>query len=293
MSITQKIQQEITGKILAEMETGNLPWVKPWSGKGLNNMPRNGVSKRAYSGVNVLLLWLAAEKFGYASNKWLTYKQAVELGGNVRKGEKATQIIYYSTFEKENSKGDIDNIPFLKTFNVFSAEQCENLDALQEPPLVINQEKRNADCEAFFISTKAEIQNFGGRAYYAAKEDKIVLPPYETFNSANGYYATGLHELVHWSGNEKRCNREFGKRFGDKAYAAEELVAELGAAFMCAEFGFDAITQHAAYIQHWIDLLKDDSKAFFTAASKASQATEYLRGLALADTEQLTEQLAA
>jgi len=263
------------------MESGNLPWIKPWSGKGTGNMPRNAVSKRAYSGANVLLLWLAAENNGYTSGKWLTYKQAQELGGNVRKGEKSTSIVYASTFEKQNENGDKDVIPFLKSYAVFAVEQCEGLEALQEKPMILNIEQRDSDCEAFIQSTGAIVRHGGGRAYYTSKDDYIMLPPFETFNGSNGYYNTALHELVHWSGHETRCNRQFGKRFGDKAYAAEELVAELGAAFMCAEFGYDAVTQHAAYIQSWIDLIKDDCKAFITAASKASAAVEYLRGLAL------------
>lgn len=244
-------------------------------------MPRNAVSKRAYSGANVLLLWLAAENNGYTSGKWLTYKQAQELGGNVRKGEKSTSIVYASTFEKQNENGDKDVIPFLKSYAVFAVEQCEGLEALQEKPMILNTEQRDSDCEAFIQSTGAIVRHGGGRAYYTSKDDYIMLPPFETFNGSNGYYNTALHELVHWSGHETRCNRQFGKRFGDKAYAAEELVAELGAAFMCAEFGYDAVTQHAAYIQSWIDLIKDDCKAFITAASKASAAVEYLRGLAL------------
>ena len=277
----KNIHKEISDKILLAMESGNLPWIKPWSGKGTGNMPRNAVSKRAYSGANVLLLWLAAENNGYTSGKWLTYKQAQELGGNVRKGEKSTSIVYASTFEKQNENGDKDVIPFLKSYAVFAVEQCEGLEALQEKPMVLNTEQRDSDCEAFIQSTGAIVRHGGGRAYYTSKDDYIMLPPFETFNGSNGYYNTALHELVHWSGHETRCNRQFGKRFGDKAYAAEELVAELGAAFMCAEFGYDAVTQHAAYIQNWIDLIKDDCKAFITAASKASAAVEYLRSLAL------------
>jgi len=277
----KNIHKEISDKILSAMESGNLPWIKPWSGKGTGNMPRNAVSKRAYSGANVLLLWLAAENNGYTSGKWLTYKQAQELGGNVRKGEKSTSIVYASTFEKQNENGDKDVIPFLKSYAVFAVEQCEGLEALQEKPMILNIEQRDSDCEAFIQSTGAIVRHGGGRAYYTSKDDYIMLPPFETFNGSNGYYNTALHELVHWSGHETRCNRQFGKRFGDKAYAAEELVAELGAAFMCAEFGYDAVTQHAAYIQSWIDLIKDDCKAFITAASKASAAVEYLRGLAL------------
>ena len=279
----RNIQKEISDKILAAMETGKLPWIKPWSGMGGNGMPANAISKRAYSGVNVALLWLAGEANGYTSNRWLTYKQAQEAGGNVKKGEKATMVVYASTFERLNDKGEKENIPFLKAYSVFALEQCEGLDDLNGKPKMINPDQRDADCDAFMRSTSADIRHGEGRAYYRHSDDFIMLPPFEAFKSGTGYYETALHELVHWSGHEKRCNRQFGKRFGDRAYAAEELVAELGAAFMCAEFGYDAVTQHAAYIQNWIDLIKDDPRAFITAASKASAAVEYLRGLAITD----------
>lgn len=279
----RNIQREITDKILEAMQGGTLPWVKPWSGMGGNGMPRNAITRRAYSGANVTLLWLSAEKHGYTSNRWLTYKQAQEAGGNVKKGEKSTSICYAATYEKKNDKGEKDFIPFLKAYAVFALEQCEGLEHLIEKPKALNPEQRDADCDAFLAATYADIRHGEGRAYYNQKGDFIMLPPFDTFTSSNGYYATALHELVHWSGSEPRCNRQFGKRFGDKAYAAEELVAELGAAFLCAEFGYDAVTQHAAYIQNWIELLKDDAKAFITAASKASAAVEYLRGLIISD----------
>jgi antirestriction protein ArdC len=279
----RNIQKEITDKIIAAMQSGELPWIKPWSGVGSGNMPRNALSRRAYSGCNVALLWLASDTNGYTSNRWLTYKQAQEAGGNVKKGEKSTMIIYTSTFEKENEKGEKDVIPFLKSFPVFALEQCDGLDHLNEKPAIVSTNQRDAECDAFLASSGADIRHGGGRAYYVPSQDHIMLPPFDTFASSNGYYATALHELVHWTGAEKRNNRQFGKRFGDQAYAAEELVAELGAAFMCAEFGYDAVTQHAAYIQNWIKLLQDDPRAFITAASKASAAVEYLRGLALTE----------
>lgn len=279
----RNIHKEVSDRILAAMETGELPWIKPWSSLGSGSMPRNAISQRAYSGANVALLWMAADAKGYASNRWLTYKQASEAGGNVRKGEKSTSIIYASTFEKENDKGEKDRIPFLKSYAVFALEQCDGLDHLHEKPVEINKGERDNLCEAFLKDTLADLRHGEGRAYYNHKGDFIMLPPFSTFTDSNGYYATALHELVHWSGHEARCNRQFGKRFGDQAYAAEELVAELGAAFMCAEFGFDAVTQHAAYVQNWIKLLKDDPRAFITAASKASASVEYLRSLAIKD----------
>jgi len=279
----RNIHKEISDKIVAAMEQGTLPWIKPWSGMGGSGMPRNAITRRAYSGCNVTLLWLAGEAGGYISNRWLTYKQAQEAGGNVKKGEKATMVVYASTFDKKNDQGEIERIPFLKAFSVFALEQCEGLDHLIEKPKALNPDQRDAETDAFLTSTSADIRHGEGRAYYQHSDDFIMLPPFEAFKSGTGYYETALHELVHWSGHGKRCNRQFGKRFGDRAYAAEELVAELGAAFMCAEFGYDAVTQHAAYIQNWIKMIKDDPKAFVTASSKASQAVEYLRGLAIED----------
>ena len=274
----RNIQQDVTDRILAEMSQGNLPWIQPWSGRGSNAMPRNAITKRAYSGANVVLLWLSP----YASQDWLTYKQAQELGGNVRKGEKGTHIIYASQVKGKDKETQEDKSFFmLKSYTVFNIEQCEGLNLSTQPVTPINQDQRDRECDAFMASIGADIRHGEGRAYYRQAADYIMLPPYEMFKSGIGYYETALHELVHWTGNETRCNRQFGKRFGDRAYAAEELVAELGAAFMCAEFGYDAMTQHAAYIQNWIELLKDDPKAFITAASKASQAVEYLRELAL------------
>lgn len=275
----KNIHQEITDKIIAEMQKGNMPWVKPWSGKGGNNMPRNAVSKRAYSGANVILLWLTP----YEQQEWLTYKQAQELGGNVKKGEKGTHICYAATYQaKDKETGEEKTFPVLKSYTVFNIAQCENIN-IKDKQVSVNPDKRDADCQDFLASTQAIIRHGESRAYYSSSKDFIMLPDFDTFNCSNNYYAVALHELVHWSGHEQRCNRIFGKRFGDKAYAAEELVAEIGAAFMCAEFGFDAMTQHVAYVQSWIEMLKDDPKAFITAASKASAAVEYLRGLALQD----------
>jgi len=274
----RNVQQEVTDRILAEMQQGKLPWVQPWSGRGSNAMPRNAITKRAYSGANVVLLWLSP----YASQDWITYKQAQELGGNVKKGEKGTHIIYASQVKGKDKETQEDKSFFmLKSYTVFNIEQCEGIDLNAQPVASINQDQRDRGCDAFMASTGADIRHGEGRAYYRQAGDYIMLPPYEMFKSGVGYYETALHELVHWTGAEARCNRQFGKRFGDRAYAAEELVAELGAAFMCAEFGYDAMTQHAAYIQNWIELLKDDPKAFITAASKASQAVEYLREVAL------------
>lgn len=279
----RNLQKEIADKIIAAMEQGTLPWIKPWSSTNAGGMPKNARTGRAYSGANVLLLWLAAEERGYSSPKWVTFKQAQEMGGSVRKGEKSTTVVFVSRFDKKDDAGNVSSIPFLKSFAVFNVEQCDGLDLDAPVAAPINTDERDATCDEFIASTKADIRHGGERAFFSPKQDFIQLPAWEKFHGKVGYYETALHELIHWSGHETRCKREFGKRFGDNAYAAEELVAELGAAFLCAEFGYDATTQHASYIQHWIKMLKDDPRAFVTAASKASQAVEFLRGLAVSE----------
>ena len=278
-----KIYTDIADRILSMLEAGDLPWNKPWSSIGGNGMPRNAVTKRAYSGVNVILLWAKAMASGYASQQWLTYKQAVELGGNVRKGEKGTHICFVSSFEKKTDAGETERVPFLKSYTVFAVEQCDGLNLPAAPVVTVNPGQRDADCDAFIAATGADIRHGSGEACYMRKLDCIMLPDFAAFASSNGYYATALHEIVHWTGAPHRLDRTKGKVFGDIAYAAEELVAELGSAFLCAEFGYDTVTQSAAYIQSWIKMLKDDPRAFITAASAASKATEYLRGLALAE----------
>ena len=284
IDMARNLQQEIADRIIAAMEGGKLPWNKPWSGSVGGGMPKNAITGRAYSGANVILLWMTAEERGYTSPKWLTYKQAAEAGGTVRKGEKGTTVVYVSTFQKEGDDGKVASVPFLKAFTVFNVEQCDGL-TIEAPAVYQNNEERDALCDAFIATTKADIRHSGARAFYNHAGDFIQLPAWEAFNGREGYYATALHELVHWTGAKARCDREFGKRFGDQAYAVEELVAELGAAFMCAEFGYDCIDQSAAYIQNWIALLKTDPRVFTMAASKASRAVEFLRGLAVAEDE--------
>jgi antirestriction protein ArdC len=278
-----KVYTDIADRILVQLEAGNLPWLKPWSSIGGNGMPRNAQTGRAYSGVNVLLLWAEAVSKGYPTHGWLTYKQATDLGGNVRKGEKGTHICFVSSFEKKTDAGEAERVPFLKSYTVFNVAQCDGLNLPAAPVVPVNPGQRDADCDAFIASTGADIRHGSGGACYMRNLDCIMLPDFASFNSSNGYYATALHELVHWTGAPHRLDRAKGKVFGDVAYAAEELVAELGSAFLCAEFGYDTVTQSAAYIQSWIKMLRDNPRAFITAASAASKATEYLRGLALAE----------
>jgi antirestriction protein ArdC len=285
----RNLHQEITDRIVARLKAGVCPWRQPWSGKGYGVMPRNAVTDRAYSGVNVLLLWSRAQETGYADPRWLTFNQAKEIGANVRKGEKGETVIFMSKIIKEDKDGARRTIPFLKSFTVFNVAQIDNLAAkIVDPDTaahVINPDARDATIDEFVASTSAVVRHGESRAYYATAGDFINLPLFETFTNSHRYYGTLAHELTHWSGHETRLNRTFGKRFGDSTYAAEELVAELGGAFVCAEFGIDCEEPSAAYLATWIERLEQNDGLLVAAASAASRAVEYLRGLALEDDE--------
>lgn len=282
------IYQEVTEKILAKLAQGVVPWRKPWKTYGSGAMPRNAVSNRPYSGANTVLLWMAAEECGYASPKWITFKGALAEGGNVRRGEKGTRVMFWSPFRKTGGStteaDDVRTGMIMRSYTVFNIAQCEGVDHLIDgAPKVINPDERDALAEEFVRTTGADVRHGESRAYYASRGDYVNLPAFEAFVGAEEYYSTAFHELTHWTGAEHRLNRTFGKRFGDAAYSAEELVAELGSAFLCAEFGFDNATldNSAAYLEHWQSFLKSNDRAFIAAASAASKATEFLRGKAL------------
>jgi len=277
------LQKLVTDRILDQLKNGVVPWKKPWSGYSGGVFPRNAVTKRGYSGVNVVLLWITAQERGYTTPLWLTYKQASEAGGQVKRGEKSTVVIYASAYEKENDQGETRNIPFLKSFNVFNVAQIEGLQLEDTAPRIQNKDERDAIADAFMRSTGADIRHGESRAYFRRKDDFIMLPDFGTFTSSDAYYATAFHELTHWSGAENRLNRDLGKRFGDHSYAAEELVAELGSSFICAEFGIDCEGQDSAYIASWIKLMTDHESAIVAAASAASKAVEFMRSLAVAE----------
>jgi antirestriction protein ArdC len=291
--MSRNLQREVTDRIVALLKAGTIPWRKPWSCAGFGGMPRNAITGRAYSGVNVLLLWARAEANAYTSPTWLTYKQASEAGGYVRKGERGETIIFVSYVEAkaEREPGKPPRmIPFLKAYTVFNVAQCEGLASAPAPTPATAPADRIAIADEFIAATGASIRHGGGQAFYRPSEDTITLPPFETFSAPNAYYATAFHELTHWTNAPSRLDRgsRIGRKFGDAAYSAEELVAELGSAFACAEFGFDndVIENSAAYIAHWIAFLTEAPEgAIVTAASLASKAVEFLRELALRDGE--------
>lgn len=281
------VYTRVTAEIITKLEAGVRPWVQPWkaehaAGRISRPLRHNG---QPYHGINILMLWASAELGGFASPFWLTYQQAKELGGHVKKGEHGSSVVYSSTFKKKETGDDgqetEEEIPFLKQYTVFAADQIEGLPphfyALAEPPK--EKIERIAQADAFFANTKADIRTGGTRAYYAGGEDFIRMPPLETFRDAESHAATLCHELVHWTKHPARLNREFGKkRFGDEGYAVEELVAELGSAFLCADLQITPVVreEHASYIENWLKVLRADKRAIFSAASHASKAVDYL-----------------
>ena len=289
ISIRRDLYTEVTSRILAELERGAAPWVKPWSATPGQNVPQNAVSNRPYSGCNVVLLWLTRGQ-GWPTPRFLTFKQAQEAGGSVRKGERGTKVYYWKQLaikeEGENGEREDKLIPMMREFAVFNVAQCEGLPANVaegKAARVRNPDTRDTIADEFLASTKADIREGSGEAYFAAGADFISTPAFEAFKGADHFYNVAFHELTHWTGHKARLDRDLKGRFGQAAYAAEELIAELGAAFLAAEFSFDGDVRHAGYIETWIGLLRQDKRAFFTAASKAQAAADYLRGLALAE----------
>lgn len=278
------IRQVITDKIVAMLEKGGNEAARRWTKAAGRGMPSNGKTGKAYNGVNVLILWDAAIEAGYASNVWMTYKQAAEMGAQVRKGEKGTMGAYFEMVKrkaKDAAEGEEPGFfPMCKPFWVFNVAQIDGLpEGFGAAPAkqVFNPIEK---AEALIASTGATIVHGFDGAFYAISKDQICMPERERFTSPENYYATAVHELTHWTGHASRLNREFSKRFGDEAYAFEELVAELGAAFVMGETGLvDAtIEGHAAYLESWLKVLKNDKGAIFTAAKQAGLAFDFIMG---------------
>jgi antirestriction protein ArdC len=280
---------EVSARIVAELEAGAAPWIRPWSATPGANTPCNAVTNRPYSGCNVVLLWMA-QAAGYPTPRYLTFKQARESGGHIRKGEHGTKVYFVKQLQVRD-KGAADEtvtriVPMLREYTVFNVDQCENLPERIVAPAAVkprNCDGRSAAIDELLACTGASIREGFGEAYYLPGADFISLPRFETFKSAAHFYSTAFHELGHWTGHNSRLARDLRHRFGERAYAAEELVAELCSAFLCAEFSIDGDLRHAGYIQNWIGLLKTDTRAFFTACSEAQAAADFLRGLALAE----------
>jgi antirestriction protein ArdC len=266
----------VTERIIAELEGGCAPWVRPWKDASL---PRNVLTRRCYSGVNVIELWMAQSAVGYPHAEWLSFRQALQLGGCVRKGEKGTPIFFYRVLEREDekAKGGVKRIPLLRSYTVFNIAQCDGIKPAEE--IIPKPAERLATTDAFIAKIGALVRHGGSEAYYSPLRDEITLPPFERFEAPEHYYATSCHEHSHWSGAKHRLAREFGKRFGDDAYAFEELIAELTSAYLCAELGIPGTLRHPEYLASWVRVLRADTRALFTAGARASQAADYLARL--------------
>lgn len=284
----QDVYTRITAQIIESLERGVKPWTQPWNAAhaaGHVSRPLRHTGE-PYSGINVLTLWATAMEAHRSAPIWMTFRQALSLGGHVRKGEKGAPVVYANTMQRteiDEATGDEAerNIPYLKAYTVFNVEQIEGLPAhfyaRAEPHR--NPDERISDAEVFFAATRADIRHGGDCAYYSPTLDYIQMPAFEAFRDAQAYYATLAHEATHWTKHQNRLDRDFGrKRFGDAGYAREELVAELGAAFLCADLGLrlEDREDHAAYLGHWLSVLKEDKRAIFTAAAHAQRAAEYL-----------------
>lgn len=281
------VYQEITDQMIAMIEAGTRPWSQSWTGGTMTTPLRS--TGAPYRGINVLTLWMAAMKRGTFSPHWLTFKQAVALGGCVRKGEKGSVVVYANRIERteENAQGEEvkRGIPFLKRYTVFNAEQIDGIEAKYPAPAPIitatNPEDRDAELDALFERIPVALRQEGGQPYYQKALDQVVMPEFGRFHTGDDYYSTLAHEFVHATGHRSRLNRPTLYQDGKADYAREELVAELGAAFVSAAIGIKVHDRedHAAYLSHWLQALRADKRAIFTAATQAQAASDMLLGM--------------
>jgi antirestriction protein ArdC len=281
------LYEEITTKIIAELEAGRLPWVQPWGTSGVQappGLPKNAATGRAYSGINVLILWAAVVERDFSVQSWLTFKQTVALGGHVRKGERGTTVVYADRFipddvrDRAHERGEEPKaIPFLKRFTIFNVEQCVGLpDGIAAPVAPVDASLILPQVEELIRATGAAIRIGGDKAYYDVAGDFIRVPPPQAFYEPINWHRTAVHELSHWSGASNRLARDLSGTFGSKTYIQEELCAEISAAFVCAALGIVPTVRHADYVGAWLELLGEDNRAIVRAASAASKAADYL-----------------
>lgn len=295
------IYLDVTNKIVSALSQGVIPWIKPWTITGSSAdgpFPINAITRRPYAGINIPLLWAEARLRGFTQDRWLTYNQARKAGGHVRKGEQSTLAVLYKPMSKEahdedgqvarDEQGNIKMVQFalLRTHCLLNIEQTEGLPSEEpasaehaEPVTFIDHEP----AEHLLVASGARIEHrYGDDALYHPIRDLIQLPTKAQFEDVGSYYATALHELTHWSGHRTRLNREGiadGHAFGSTAYAFEELVAEMGAAFLCALTGTTGELRHEEYLASWLKILKEDKRAIFRASGQAREASEYLLAL--------------
>lgn len=278
------IYTNVTNSIILALEKGVAPWICPWHDS--TGMPINLTTGKAYRGINTIMLYVEAMTKNYADNRWLTFRQAADIGARIRRGEHGTPIIFYRLREHRDERDvpdadvvDKRGIPMLKTFTVFNVSQLESVPERY----VIRPEvswQPVVEAEHLLANSGATICHGGGRAFYRPVDDFIQLPPCASFDTPVDYYATALHELCHWTGHKSRLNRVLGSRRDIEAYAFEELVAEIGAAFLCAHCGLTAKLEHASYIDGWLNALRRDKRLIFVAASAAQKAADYVLGSA-------------
>ncbi len=279
------LYQEVTDKIVSELEQGRFPWVQPWGGASAAlGLPKNAATTRRYSGINVLVLWGAVIEKSYRGQNWLTFRQALTLGGSVRKGEKGTTVFYADKFipkgeiARAAKEGDDPNpVPFLKRFTVFNVEQCDGLPETAFAGIAPLPEREIIPhAEDLIKRTGANFRIGGNRAFYQKVDDFIQVPPQPAFHQQIDYYRTCFHELGHWTGAKHRLARDHSGRFGSHPYAREELTAEITSAFVCAALGIVPTVRHTDYLASWLDVLKEDNRAIFRAASQASKAADFI-----------------
>jgi len=272
-----KLYAEVTDRIVDLLKSGTLPWSGNFSAGGA--VPVNATTEKPYRGINTLLFLTNVGR--WKTMRFLTYKQAAAAGGKVRAGEKGSRIYFFKPITIEDSGGEEKKVPYLTHYTVFNVEQCEGLpeEVVVGPNIPVNHQTRCELADQFIRSTGANfIEGATETPMYRPGRDEIVVPPFDQFHERTSFYAAAFHELAHWTGHKDRLDRNLTHRFQEEAYAVEELVAELAAAFLCAEFGFDNTSNHAAYLQSWIKVLQNDVRAIFTAASAAQKAVDYLRG---------------
>lgn len=276
------IYQRVTDQIVSAIEDGATSYKMPWRTSGVfPYSPINAVSKRPYRGINVVILWAIAQEKGYSSGTWATFKQWQEMGALVRKGEKSANVVFWKFLDKEEDQaGEVGKgagrIPIAKDYWIFNADQVDGYERPEQS--TVSRAERIQKAEGFFNALGIAVRPGGNRAYYSPDSDTVHMPAFEAFKEPLFYYSVLSHETTHWTGAPHRLNRDLSGRFHSDAYAVEELVAELGAAFLCAELGLptDPRQDHAPYIGSWLKVLKNDKRAIFAAAAKAQQAVEWI-----------------
>lgn len=258
-TVLRDLYQTVTEQVVIALESGTQPWIRPWTGADHDPVPANATTRRPYRGINVLLLNMHSVARGFEHNRWLTFQQALSVGACVRKGEHGTPVVFFKMHEV--GAGDVEQrpadarkvIPLLRSFTVFNVAQVDGLPAALVPATApVNVWDALDIADELIRASGADVRHGGSRAFYTPDEDFIQLPPRAAFTSVTDYYATALHELTHWTGHEARCHRVLGKRHGIDAYAFEELIAEMGSAFLSSHCRLPGKLQHASYIGSWL-----------------------------------------